>query len=160
MHYKVLYRLFVLSISLLMPLTNLHAAPVPESAVVEISESQQIFEQAKAYHDGQGVLQDLSKAFTLYTNAAQLGNVDAKVNLGYMLFMGEGCEQNYYEARTWYSQAAAAGDASHSLAIPFIRLLLLTTAGSPIFSSGVFPLLHTQVLTQDDSKRRNREDDD
>ena len=113
MHKTILYRLLVLSIFGLMPFANLQAAPAlaPEHTVVEMSEAKQIFEQAKAYHDGEGVPQDLPKAYTLYATAAELGNVDAKVNLGYMLFVGEGCEQNYYDARTWYSQAAGAGDA-------------------------------------------------
>ena len=111
MQYTILYRFCVLSIFALGPFTALQAAPVPKNIVVEAPQAKQVFEHAKAYHDGQGVAQDFMQAYELYSQAAQLGSVDAKVNLGYMLFIGEGVEQNYYEARTWYSEAAAAGDA-------------------------------------------------
>ena len=111
MHFKAPYRLFGFSVFMYISFTNSFAAPELENHAVEVSKARKIFEQAKAYHDGQGVPQDLLQAYLMYTTAAKLGDVHAKVNLGYMSFMGEGKEQNYYEARNWYTQAAAAGDA-------------------------------------------------
>lgn len=148
MHYTILYRLCVLSIFALVPFTNLHAAPASENIVVEASEAKQVFEQAKAYHDGQGVAQDLRHAYDLYSQAAKLGNVDAKVNLGYMLFVGEGIEQNYYEARTWYSEAAAAGDADAITTLSMMDRLKLgiATADTAEISA---PILLEQLTSVD-----------
>ena len=81
MYFTVLYRLFVISVFVHVLHTNSFAAPELENHAVEISEARKIFEQAKAYHDGQGVLQNLVQAYSLYATVAQLGNVDAKVNL-------------------------------------------------------------------------------
>jgi len=48
-----------------------------------------------------------------------VGSNDAKVNLGYLYFMGEGVYQNYEEARNWYLSAANNGskDAQLNLAM-------------------------------------------
>ncbi len=83
------------------------------------SESLALFEQAKRYHDGDKVAQDLVKARKLYLLAAQKGSNDAKVNLGYLYFMGEGVAQSYDEARKWYLSAAQNGskDAQLNLAM-------------------------------------------
>jgi len=77
------------------------------------------FEQAKKYHDGDGIAQDFLKARDLYLRAAQMGNNDAKVNLGYLYFMGEGVGQDYEKARNWYLSAATNGskDAQLNLAM-------------------------------------------
>lgn len=73
-------------------------------------EADELFSQAKTYHDGTGVDVDLRKALALYTLAADLGNIDARINLGYMYFVGEGVAQNYGTARKYYLVAANAGD--------------------------------------------------
>jgi len=71
-----------------------------------------LFAQAKKYHDGDGVQQDLSKARFLYLKAAGMGHNDARINLGYLYFMGQGVEQDYIKARNWYLGAANNGDKS------------------------------------------------
>lgn len=73
-------------------------------------EARALFEEAKTYHDGDGVLVDLQKAHTLYKEAAALGDIDARINLGYMYFVGEGVQQSYEVARHYYLPAANAGD--------------------------------------------------
>lgn len=102
---------------------NLVSAPVeilmaePEIASSSISAS--FFNQAKKYHDGDGVAQDFSRAHTLYLKAAGMGNNNARINLGYLYFMGEGVEQSYTKARNWYLSAANNGsrDAQLNLAM-------------------------------------------
>ena len=53
---------------------------------------------------------DLEKAFSWYKRAAELGNVGAQVNLGYMYMMGEGTKQDYKQAFIWTKIAAGLGD--------------------------------------------------
>ena len=97
------------------PVEILMADPV----ITGSSESQVLFQQAKKYHDGNGVQQDLKRAHTLYLKAAGMGNNDARINLGYLYFMGEGVEQSYLKARNWYLSAANNGskDAQQNLAM-------------------------------------------
>ena len=46
----------------------------------------------------------------LTTRAADGGNVDAMVNLGWMYEYGRGETQDYQQAATWYQKAADAGN--------------------------------------------------
>ena len=71
MHFKAPYRLFGFSVFMYISFTNSFAAPELENHAVEVSKARKIFEQAKAYHDGQGVPQDLLQAYLLYTTAAK-----------------------------------------------------------------------------------------
>ncbi|PHR91541.1 MAG: hypothetical protein COA69_10090 [Robiginitomaculum sp.] len=85
-------------------------AQTPSASSLAGDEGQSLFERAKAYHDGDGVDVDLDKARALYQRAAVQGDMDARVNLGYMYFIGEGVLQDFDVARTYYLQAANAGD--------------------------------------------------
>ncbi len=90
-----------------------------EPELTDSSPSSSLFNQAKKYHDGNGVAQDLLRAHTLYLKAADMGNNHARINLGYLYFMGEGVEQSYSKARNWYLTAAKNGskDAQSNLAM-------------------------------------------
>ncbi len=87
------------------------------------ADARDIFVQAKKYHDGDGVEQDFTKARILYQKAANLGDNDARINLGYLYFMGQGVEQSYAEARKWYLIAAKNGDksAQENLAMMYVH---------------------------------------
>ncbi len=72
-------------------------------------DAKRLFLQAKAYHDGIEVARDLRRARVLYLKSAGLGNNDARINLGYLYFVGEGVKQNYTKAHNWYLSAARTG---------------------------------------------------
>ena len=64
------------------------------------------------YRKGEGVPQDLSKAFEWFQKLAVQGNVDAQFNLGVMYFKGQGVPQDFSKAVEWYRKAAEQGDAT------------------------------------------------
>ena len=78
-----------------------------------------LFEQGKVFHDGNGVPRDLDKARSFYLRAAAAGNDFAKINLGYMAFVGEGTAKDYAASLKWYEQAANSGnrDAQRMMAV-------------------------------------------
>ncbi len=80
------------------------------ASMAQAQKAATLFEQGKAYHDGNDVNNDMEKALDFYERASALGSSDARVNLGYMYFTGEGVIQNYSVARQYYLQAANAGD--------------------------------------------------
>ena len=49
--------------------------------------------------------------------AAERGNTDAQLSLGYANYHGKGVPQNYAEAVTWFGQCAAAGNAAGQYAL-------------------------------------------
>ena len=101
-------------ISALWPAAIAHAqTPQTELSAAEM------FEMAKAFHDGTGQTQDFEKAKALYRKAAARGSNDARLNLGYMAFTGQGRPQSYADARAWYAVAAVNGseDAKLNLAM-------------------------------------------
>ena len=69
------------------------------------------------YFKGFGVTQDYTKAFTLFLELAQTGNVNAQYFLGLCYRNGYGTEVNENEARRWLQSASAKGDyqATHEL---------------------------------------------
>ena len=62
------------------------------------------------YRKGYGTDKDSAKAFELYKRAAQTGDADAMVVVGYMLYAGEGVHEDEQESFTWTKKAAEAGD--------------------------------------------------
>jgi Sel1 repeat len=101
------------------PVEILMAEPLSKTALASSSEASLLFNQAKKYHDGDGVAQDLVRAHSLYLKSASMGNNAARLNLGYLYFMGEGVDQSYLKARNWYLSAASNGskDAQLNLAM-------------------------------------------
>lgn len=57
-----------------------------------------------------GVPVDDSRAFALYLEAAQMGNVHSMNNVGVMYFSGRGTQQDYGQAVQWFTQAAENGN--------------------------------------------------
>ncbi|MDR2220364.1 MAG: sel1 repeat family protein [Methylobacillus sp.] len=60
--------------------------------------------------------------------AAEQGNVDAQLELGWMYENGKGVPQDYKEAITWYRKAAEQGDADGQL---FLGMMYLEGKGVP-----------------------------
>ncbi|RAP27968.1 hypothetical protein DID78_05705, partial [Candidatus Marinamargulisbacteria bacterium SCGC AG-343-D04] len=75
------------------------------------------------YYHGQGVTQDVKKAFNFYTQAADNKNATAQLALGNMYFYGIGVAQEYSEAFILYQSAADQGlaEAVFKLALMYDR---------------------------------------
>lgn len=69
------------------------------------------------YFTGQGVDQDLAKAFHWTEAAARQGHVNAQFNLGSLYMSGQGVEQNTEEGVAWFSRAGKAGHADAAFAL-------------------------------------------
>ncbi len=73
------------------------------------------------YRHGQGVKQDLPKAFELFTKAAYQGYPKAQFTLGMMYRLGQGTKTDHAEAQKWFRRAASVGhaEAQNSLGVMF-----------------------------------------
>lgn len=67
---------------------------------------------AQKYYYGQGVSRDFNKAFQLYLQAAEKGDVDAMFIVGGMYKLGQGTVVNSNEAFKWLYKAALNGRSS------------------------------------------------
>lgn len=67
---------------------------------------------AGPYEDGQAAYKsgDYDKALKLYTEAAEAGNADAQLLLGFLFFNGDGVAQDYNTSVKWFTRAARQGD--------------------------------------------------
>jgi uncharacterized protein len=68
------------------------------------------FDLGERYHDGLGVPQDYSQAFSWFLRAARQGHGRAQTNVGLMLYLGRGTPLDAVEAVRWLSLAARQGD--------------------------------------------------
>ena len=59
------------------------------------------------YDEGRGVPQDDMEAVRWYRRAAEQGDADAQVNLGFMYDEGRGVPQDDVQAHKWYNLAAS-----------------------------------------------------
>ena len=59
------------------------------------------------YHIGLGVTQDYANAVKWYRKAAEQGNANAQISLGFMYLNGYGTTQDYVQAHLWSNLAAA-----------------------------------------------------
>ena len=81
---------------------NPHSKKDGEAAILYI--------EAMKYYDGDEVDQDYDKAFKLFSQAAELGYVDAQYYLGEMYSEGQGVEEDPERAFEWYQKAAEQGN--------------------------------------------------
>src|ERR1051326_3765653 len=72
--------------------------------------SQEAFNTAVKYQNGDGVPKDSAKAAELYTKAAKRGYAPAEFNLAVMYQSGDGVPKDSAQAAYWYGQAAEHGD--------------------------------------------------
>lgn len=63
------------------------------------------------YERGEGIQQDLKKAFNLYHKVAEVGDVDSQSWLGWAYSEAKGVKKNLEKAIEWYRKAARQGDA-------------------------------------------------
>lgn len=68
-----------------------------------------LFEQARAYENGEGVRRDPLMAANLYCEAARLGDRDAQYNLGWMYANGRGVPRDDGRAVFFFQAAAEQG---------------------------------------------------
>ena len=61
------------------------------------------------YAGGKGLAQDKTKAFQLYSEAAQKDHLPAQYNLGMQYATGEGVTQDFSKAEYWWTKAAERG---------------------------------------------------
>ena len=64
---------------------------------------------ADMYSFGLGKEQDFKKAFTLYSKAAEFGNLEAMCDLGYMYLVGQGVGMDKEKSSYWYKKSADLG---------------------------------------------------
>lgn len=82
-----------------------------------------------AYKRGQGELpQNYDEAIHSFRSASELGNADARFNLGIMYSEGEGVVQSYSEAAKWFRLAAGQG---HDVAQFYMGIYYETGTGLP-----------------------------
>ena len=68
-----------------------------------------LFEQARAYENGEGVARNTQLAVTLYCEAARQGDGDAQYNLGWMYANGRGVARDDAVAAYFFQAAAEQG---------------------------------------------------
>ena len=76
-------------------------------------DAQAQYEIGAAYHDGDGVPQDLERAVHWYARACEQGHAEALFRLGMLRGAGKGCHADQAEAQRLLRQAA---DQGHKLA--------------------------------------------
>lgn len=65
---------------------------------------------AVSYEHGRDVRQDYQQAFSMYCQAALMGDAEAAYSLGFMYFNGRGVRRDLALAGRWFQEAAKAGD--------------------------------------------------
>lgn len=83
-----------------------------------------LFRRALAYDTGNGgVPRDRAKAYSLYREAAELGQVRAMLSVGLMLSEGQGVSQDPAEAVRWLRRAAERGsaDGQYSVGVVYMQ---------------------------------------
>jgi TPR repeat protein len=61
------------------------------------------------YYIGEGIQQDYSEAVKWYRKAAEQGEADAQLTLGFMYANGQSVSQDNVQAYMWYDLAASNG---------------------------------------------------
>jgi TPR repeat protein len=96
-------------------LIELVTNPKPVSNEVEPTVTSEdvetLYRKGHACYFGRGVAQDYVEAARLYRLAAEQGDADAQLKLGFMFTNGQGVAQDPAEAARWYRLAAEQGDA-------------------------------------------------
>lgn len=82
------------------------------SANPQADKGQYALEKGLQYFHGEGVERDFTEAAKYIVHAAELGNRDAYLNLGFLYDLGIGIEQDYLKAAKFYALAAESGDAT------------------------------------------------
>jgi Sel1 repeat len=76
-------------------------------ARAEMSDPKALVDLGNRYSFGEGVRQDLTRAFGLYLRAAEVGSEDGMFNVAACYRLGDGVEKNLLKAAEWYERAFA-----------------------------------------------------
>ena len=121
-------------------LGRLHAVPQPEAAfssylkAAELGLAEAQLAVAEAFSKGQGVAQDLERAWGWALKAAEQGLAAAQHRLGDMFLLGQGVAPDAEQAFLWYRRAAAQRHAPAQVAM---EVLESSDASLPTGRSGV-----------------------
>jgi hypothetical protein len=74
-------------------------------ARAEVSDTKALVDLGNRYSFGEGVQQDLTRAFGLYLRAAEAGSADGMFNLAACYRLGDGVGKNLLKAAEWYERA-------------------------------------------------------
>ncbi len=87
------------------------------------SEEEALYAQGKLYMEGTEVEADTVKAFSCFTQAAEMGYAEAQTTLGDCYYFGEGVALNYTTAVEWYRKAAEQGHsgAQHKMGLCYFH---------------------------------------
>ena len=94
-------------------------------ARAEASDRKALVELGNRYSFGEGVQQDLARAFSLYLRAAEAGSADGMFNVAACYRLGDGVEKNLLKAAEWYERALV----EDKFFAPFALGLLYSTPG-------------------------------
>lgn len=95
-----------------------------------------------------GVTKDFNRAYQLFSDAAQKGNIDAKAFLGQQYFLGEGVEKDYKKALQ-YTQEALTGN--QILALNTMGLMYLSGKGVPLDYEKAFTCINMSAQQKDNA---------
>lgn len=81
------------------------------------------YQQAMQYWQGEGVEKDAAKALALFTAAADAGNTEAQLTLGYLYMKGDGVTADAAKALALFTSAAQGGsrDAQYNVGLAYMR---------------------------------------
>lgn len=94
-------------------------------ARAEVSNPKALVDLGNRYSFGEGVQQDLARAFGLYLRAAEAGSADGMFNVAACYRLGEGVEKNLLKAAEWYERALV----EDKFFAPFALGMLYSTLG-------------------------------
>ena len=76
------------------------------------------------YRDGEGVLQDFSKALSWLTKSSNHNYSYSQHDIGTMYLQGQGVPKDYSKAKEWYTKAANLGDESARAMLSEVQRLI------------------------------------
>lgn len=92
------------------PLTSVEVSSFQAQA--ELGDALAQFKLGQALENGDGIKEDLPKAFYWHEKSATQGNLEAMISLGSMYRNGKGTTKDYAKALIWFKRAADKGHAS------------------------------------------------
>lgn len=81
-----------------------------KQAALQRQQAESLYQKAFAAHYGLQRCQSYAEALPLYLQAAELGHIKAKTNLGMMYYSGQGVATDFSQAAQWFESAAEQQD--------------------------------------------------
>jgi TPR repeat protein len=92
------------------PATSASLPPSTGSQTAPLDKGSQLDQQGRTYRDGTGVAKDDVKAVECFQAAADLGNIEAMSDLGFMYFQGRGVPKDPEQGGQWVAKALDKSD--------------------------------------------------